>query len=132
MKITKKTKQIFIALFLIGLVVGSWAVWYVFFKPHRDVSAEKPAFTLTAEQLNTAIAEGKMATYIDKAILVEGQVTEVDARHISLGTIICNFEEATPVDVNAIKTGQTVKVQGRVSTYNDLLGEVVIDKCAVK
>jgi hypothetical protein len=132
MTLTKKTKQILIALVLVGIIVGGWAVWYVFFKPHRDVSTETAAYTLTADELNRAIADGKIATYIDKAILVEGEVSEVDAKHLVMGSIVCNFEETSPLDPAKAAVGTKVKVQGRVSTFNDLMGEVVMDKCTIK
>jgi hypothetical protein len=133
MTLTKKTKQILIGLVLAGAVIGGWAIWYVFFKPHRDVSSEKPAFTMTAEELNAAFeqGDGTVAKYIDQAMMIEGEVTEVNAKYIALGNIICNFEETSPVP-ESVAVGQKVKVQGRVSTYNDLMGEIVLDKCAVK
>lgn len=134
MTLTKKTKQILIGLVLAGMVIGGWAIWYVFFKPHRDVSSEKPAFTMTAEELNAAFdqGDGTVAEYIDKAMLIEGEVTEVNARLIAMGNIICNFDEASPVPVDEVAVGQKVKIQGRVSTYNDLMDEIVLDKCVVK
>lgn len=132
MTLTKKTKQILIALVLVGAIVGGWAVWYVFFKPHRDVSSEKAAYTLTADELNRAIADGKIATYIDQAILVSGEVSESDAKHLVMGSVVCNFEDTNPLDVSKAAVGSKVSVQGRVSTFNDLMGEVVMDKCTIK
>ncbi len=132
MTLTKKTKQILIALVLVGTIVGGWAVWYVFFKPHRDVSSESAAFTLTAEELTKAVADGKIATYIDQAIMVTGEVTESDAKHLVMGSVVCNFEETSPLDVSKAAVGAKVSVQGRVSTFNDLMGEVVLDKCTIK
>ena len=134
MTISKKTKQILIALVVAGVLIGSWAVWYVFFKPHRDVGSEKPAFTLTVDQLNEAFDtdQNAMATYIDQALLIEGVVTEVDSRHISFGNVVANFEEPNLVPDGAVTVGQTIKVQGRLSTYNDLLDELVLDKCVIK
>jgi hypothetical protein len=132
MTLTKKTKQILIALVLVGAIVGGWAVWYVFFKPHRDVSSEKAAYTLTADELNRAIADGKIATYIDQAILVSGEVSESDAKHLVMGSVVCNFEDTNPLDVSKAAVGSRVSVQGRVSTFNDLMGEVVMDKCTLK
>ncbi len=132
MTLSKKTWKVLITLVIVGAIAGGWAVWYVFFKPHRDVSSEKAAYTLTAEELNKAIEEGKMATYIDKAILVTGEVTESDARHLVMGAVVCNFEETSPLDVSKAAVGSKVSVQGRVSTFNDLMGEVVMDKCSIK
>ncbi|HSK13893.1 MAG TPA: hypothetical protein VK907_11815 [Phnomibacter sp.] len=134
MTLTKTTKQILIAIVVAGVIIGSWAVWYVFFKPHRDVGSEKPAYTMTTEQLNKAFDDdaNAMATYIDQAILVEGVVTEVDSHHISLGNIVCNFDEANLVPEGSVSVGQTIKVQGRLTTYNDIMDELVLDKCVIK
>jgi hypothetical protein len=134
MTLTKKTKQILIAMVVAGVLIGSWAVWYVFFKPHRDVGSEKPAYTMTTQELNNVFTNdaNAMATYIDKAILVEGEVTEVNTHHISFGNVVANFEEPNLVPEGAVTVGQTIKVQGRLSTYNDLLGELVLDKCILK
>jgi hypothetical protein len=134
MNFSKKTKQILIVLVLAGVVIGGWAMWYVFFKPHRNVGSEKPAFTMTVDQLNTAFDESEdaISIYIDKAMLLQGDVTEVGKQHIAFGNIICNFEEANPFIEDKISVGQKMSVQGRVSTYNDLMDEIVLDKCIIK
>ncbi len=133
MAINKRTKQVFLGIIIVGLLVGSWSVWYVFFKPHRDVSGEKPAYTMTADELNAAFDQPEaLTTYIDKAVLVEGTITEADSNHIALGSVICNFEQPNASSIASVKPGDKVKVQGRVSTFNDLMGEIVIDKCALK
>ncbi len=134
MKLIKKYKNLLIVLVLAGMVIGGWAIWYVFYKPHRDVGAEKPAFTVSAEQLSNAFVSDStaMATYIDKAILIEGTVTAVDAANLSIGNIICNFEETNVASLKNVTVGKKVKVQGRVSTYNDLMDEIVVDKTVIK
>jgi hypothetical protein len=134
MKLSSGTKKILAVIVVAGILIGSWAVWYVFFKPHRDVSSEKPAFEMTADALAKAFGEdgNAMATYLDKAIMIEGTVTEVGESNIVLGNIICNFEEANVPKPGKVNVGQSVKIQGRVSTYNDLMEEIIIDKCVVK
>ncbi len=134
MKISPQVKKTFYILVLIGLIAGGWATWYVFFKPHRNAGMEKPAYTITADALSQKFSEnpGAVNTYIDKAILIEGTVTEVGKSSVSLGNIICNFEEGKSEQLGKISTGQTIKIQGRVSTYNDLLDEIVVDMCAIK
>ena len=52
MNISPKTRNLLLAVVLIGAIVGAWAIWYVFYKPHRDVSTEKPAYTLTSQVLS--------------------------------------------------------------------------------
>lgn len=134
MNFIKKYKNLLIVFVIFGMVVGGWAIWYVFYKPHRDVGAEKPAFTVTSEQLSSAFSSdpNAMTTYIDKAILIEGTVTAVDATNLSIGNIICNFEEAHVASLKNVTIGKKIKVQGRVSTYNDLMDEIVIDKTVIK
>lgn len=133
MAISKTFKNILIIGFFAALLVGGWAVWYVFYKPHRDVSAEKPAFEMTSQALSDAFkAEGALATYVDKAILVEGPITEVDGKHVSLGNIICSLDSANAVKAVTLKAGDPVKIQGRLTSYNDLMEEIVLDNCAIK
>jgi len=119
---------------LLGLIVGSWAIWYVFYKPHRDVSAEKPAYTITSQALSDAFKTDTASykKYVDQALLVEGAVTAVEGSHVSLGNIICSFDSAQISKVSSLKSGEMVKIQGRLTTYNDLMEEIMIDNCVLK
>jgi hypothetical protein len=123
-----------LALVLIGAIVGAWAMWYVFYKPHRDVSAEKPAYTLNSQALSEAFKSdtAAFAKYADQAILVEGVITEMEGTHISLGNIICSMDSASASKMATVKTGDAVKIQGRLSSYNDLMEEIIMDKCVIK
>lgn len=134
MNISPKTRNLMLAVVLIGAVVGAWAIWYVFYKPHRDVSAEKPAYTLTSQALSEAFKTDTAAftKYADQAILVEGAVTEIEGNHVSLGNIICSMDSTSAAKVAALKQGDAVKIQGRLSSYNDLMEEIIMDKCVVK
>jgi protoporphyrinogen oxidase len=134
MKLSKTTKRVFIAIVLIGLAVGGWAVWYVFYKPHRNVGAEKAAYTLSATELSGAFKNDTTAQvkYIDKAILINGTVTAVEGTHISFDNIICNMSASETSRLAGIKAGQEIKVQGRLTTYNDLMEEIMLDQCVFK
>lgn len=123
-----------LAAVVLGLVVGAWAVWYVFYKPHRDVSAEKPAYTFTSQALSEAFSSDTAAyrKYADQAILVEGAVTAIDGKHLSLGNIICSMDSTNQAKLATVKTGDLVKVQGRFTSYNDLMEEIVMDQCVFK
>jgi hypothetical protein len=134
MKITPRLKKTFLILVVIGLIAGGWTTWYVFFKPHRDAGSEKPTFTLTADALTQTFSDNPdaVATYIDKAILLEGTVSEMGTSSISMGNIICNFEVGKTDQLSGIAVGQSIKIQGRVTTYNDLLDEIVLDMCSIK
>jgi hypothetical protein len=134
MKLGKTTKRIIIAVFLIGLIGGSWAVWYVFFKPHRNVGAEKAAYSLTTKDLSAQIAAdtAALSKYIDKALELEGTVTSVEDTRLAFDNVICNMDSTQLTKLSAIKPGQVVKVQGRLATYNDLLEEILVDQCVLK
>ncbi|HLO82024.1 MAG TPA: hypothetical protein VK166_13745 [Chitinophagaceae bacterium] len=134
MKISRTFKNILILGVLVGLIVGGWAVWYVFYKPHRDVSAEKPKFELTSTALTESFKSDTAALtkYVDQAVLVEGAVTGVEGNHVSLGNIICSMDSTNLAKLGSVKTGDQVKIQGRLTSYNDLMEEVMLDNCVFK
>ncbi len=134
MKISKKVKRIFLAIVLIGLVTGSWAVWYVFFKPHRNIGNEKAAYTLTTQKLTDEIKTDTTAfpRYVDKTILLEGPVSAIEGSHVSFGNIICNIDSTDISKISKVSVGQVVKIQGRLTTYNDLMEEIMLDQCVFK
>ena len=124
----KRSLIIFIALVLIG---GVMAFFYVFHKPHRDVTTEEARHELEA----TAIIEeyersvdSANALYLDNTILVGGEVVEVDSASIILAPgIYCHFHEGESTD--GIKPGDRVDIKGRVVGYDDLFGELRMDFC---
>lgn len=134
MKINQKTRNLLLIVVLLGAIVGGWAIWYVFYKPHRDIASEKPAYTLTSQALSESIKTdtAAFAKYVDQALLIEGAVTEVEGSHISLGNVICNMDSSEVSKMSTLKAGDAVKIQGRLSTYNDLMEEIVMDKCVLK
>jgi len=134
MKISKNLRNLLLAGVLIGTIVGAWAIWYVFYKPHRDVSAEKPKYELTSQVLSDAFKTdtSAMSKYVDQALLVEGPVTQVEGTRVSLGNIICSFDSTQTVKISSLKAGDIVKIQGRLTTYNDLMEEITMDNCVIK
>jgi hypothetical protein len=134
MAISKTFKNILIIGFVLGVIIGSWAIWYVFYKPHRDVSAEKPAYELTSQALSDAFKtdQNTLAKYVDKAILVEGAVTGIEGKHVSLGNIVCSLDSTNASKAATLKNGDRVKIQGRLTSYNDLMEEIIMDNCVIK
>jgi hypothetical protein len=134
MKISKNVRRVFLAIVLIGVVTGSWAVWYVFFKPHRNIGEEKAAFTLTTQKLSEEIKTDTAAfsKYVDKTMLIEGPVSAIEGSHVSFGNIICNIDSTDISKLSKVSVGQVLKVQGRLTTYNDLMEEIMLDQCVLK
>jgi hypothetical protein len=134
MKLSTNTRRILLGIVLIGAITGAWTIWYVFYKPHRNVGAEKATYEMKAADLSAAFKSDAAAVtkYIDKAILIEGQVSGIDGNHLSFDNIICNFDSASLSTISKLQVGQQVKVQGRLTTYNDLMEEIMMDQCVLK
>lgn len=111
-----------------------FGMWLTSSAKHRNAAEEKPAFTLTAQQLSDDIKNDTAAfkKYVDKAVLVNGPISAIEGNHISLGNVICSVDSTEAVKISKLATGQEVKIQGRVSTYNDLMEEIVLDQCVIK
>jgi hypothetical protein len=128
-------RKIILSAFALAVLFGSWTTWYVFFKPHRNIASEKAAFTLTADQLSKEFKDntaGATTKYINKAVLLEGSVTEVQGITISFNNIACNIDSTDLAKIATIKVGDKVKLQGLVVGYNDLLDEIGLAQCAFK
>lgn len=128
-------KKIILAVLLIGLIVGGWAVWYVFYKPHADYGAMKPEFTLTTAALSQefkANTDAATKKYIDKPIMVDGAVTAINGVTLSFDNVACNVDSVDLGKLTNIKVGDNVKLQGRVTGYNDLLEEIGLSQCVIK
>jgi hypothetical protein len=127
--------KIVLAGFALAVLFGSWTTWYVFFKPHRNIATEKAAFTLTADALSKAFKDNNAdATkkFIDKAVLIEGNVTDIQGITISFNNVACNIDSTEISKAASIKVGDKIKLQGQVVTYNELMDEVDLSKCAFK
>lgn len=100
----------------------------------RDVGAEAAAFNLKADELTQAFKTDTAALtkYIDKAILLEGTITNVSGAIVSLGNISCTMDSSILSQVATLQNGAKAKIQGRLATYNDLLEEIQMDKCVLK
>jgi hypothetical protein len=134
MKISKNIKNLLVIGVVLALIVGTWAVWYVFYKPHRDVGSEKPEFALSSQVLSNAFKNdtASLGKYVDKALLIEGAITGIDGKHVSLGNIICSMDSVNAIKLDGMKTGEQVKIQGRLTSYNDLMEEIMLDNCVFK
>jgi hypothetical protein len=134
MKISKTVKNLLVTGVVVGLIVGAWAVWYVFYKPHRDVGSENPEYSLTSQALSDAFKNDTttLGKYVDKALLIDGPITGIEGQHVSLGNIICSMDSVSASKLTSMKPGEQVKIQGRLTSYNDLMEEIMMDNCVFK
>jgi hypothetical protein len=121
-------RYLLIALFLI-LGVAAYVWFFVYNKAHQDFSSLKPAFEGSAIELLDLNDEN----LIDRAVLIEGEVSESEGRTSILDQAVqIRF---TDEDLR-LEVGDYVKVQCRmVGMEEDLLtGEMLIlcDQCVTK
>ena len=126
---------------VICLVVGSIATWWIFNKPHRDVSNEQ-GVQLSAQKLFDAFRTNEDAAnklYLDKAIQLTGEVAEVTTNQD--GNVVVNFKTNDPLFVinctfktnpGTLKPGQTITFKGICTGYipdaNVVINEGVLVK----
>lgn len=102
---------------------------------HRDPSAEKAKFEVTADAFskeykdNAAEAAKK---YINQAVLLEGDVTNVSGVTVSFNNIACNIDSSEVAKLKDLKVGSKIKLQGLVVGYNDLMEEIDLAQCRIK
>lgn len=125
---SKKLKIIIGTLILI-LIAGGFTYNYVMHGGERNLESEDTEFKVTSVAIinefttNTELANKK---YLEKAIAVSGKVTDVQPNQIIIdNVVICNFKSAaTPISKD-----QSITVKGRVVGFDDLMGELKLDKC---
>ena len=145
MKISKNFKKLLLVAVLIVVLLGisvvvrpgifmDFGMWLTASMKHRDAANEKPAYILNAQQFSNEFKTDTSALkkYVDKAVLLDGQVTGVDGIHISLGNVVCSVDSSDLNKASKLTNGQVIKIQGRVSTYNDLMDEIDMDQCVLK
>jgi hypothetical protein len=137
-------KILLIILFFI--IIGIIGILYVYFKPHRNLANEKPAFTLTAAELIKQFSEKEdscFKVYSDKAIQVQGKIVEIAKNGNIIQTIVlensssgvsCGFDSIYSVEnsekIAKLKIGEDVTLKGKCDGYDMIIG-VVLSRCCV-
>ena len=102
---------------------------------HRDPSTEKAKFELTTEAFTKAFKDNAVDAnklYINQTVLLTGDVTNISGVTISLNNIACNIDSTEVNKLKELKIGTTIKVQGLVVGYNDLMEEIALAQCTIK
>ncbi len=144
-------KKIFLIIIALAIVLGVWAAFnrekatqvivdlgmaLTSSVKHRNPSTEKAKFELTADTFSKAFKDNAAdanKTYINQAVLIEGEVTAVNGVTISINNnIACNIDSSETAKINNVKVGSKIKVQGLVVGYNDLMEEISLAQCSLK
>ena len=115
---------------IVAIIIVTFAgYYYVMHGGARNLSNEETAYTISSKNITDQFAANVDASnkkYLDKAIAINGIVTNVNGKEVILdNSIICNLKE---VDAT-IQKNQKVTLKGRVVGYDDLMGEIKLDQC---
>jgi translation elongation factor EF-Ts len=134
----------------IAVVIGLSVAIYLFNKPHMNVAAEKPAYTLSAAELykefatNETLANQKyLSDKNGKIIQVSGLVADIIAQGdtavsisikdstMAVGDILCSVGKSEVPKAGKFKVGDKIVLKGECTGYMDLTNEVSLSKCIV-
>lgn len=126
-------KKLYWIILLISIIGGFLGYNYIY-QDHRDIDAEKPEFTLASEDISKEFADNAStaeAKYLDKTIMVSGNITEVNTEDITINnTIFCVLSEA--YETTNFKINDNITIKGRCIGYDDLLELIKLDQCSIK
>lgn len=110
-------------------VVGMMSYRYVMYGGARNVSEEKPEFTISSKTIAAefiADTPGANLKYLEKTVAVSGTVVQTEGQVIILEhDIVCVMKEPN----TTIEPNQKVTIKGRLVGYDDLMGEIKLDQC---
>lgn len=136
----KRLIKIGIILLSIGILTAFGTYLYVFYKPHRNIAREKPAYKLNARQLFDEFSnneDSSYSKYADKVIQVTGAVAEVSTNTNSANITLLNritgisfgFDSLTlatnKAELESIREGDTVTIKGKCDGYDMIMGVVL-------
>ena len=113
------------------IIAAVAVVYYLFNKPHRDVTQEDHRHEILATTLiadyHKSVEEAN-TKYLDHVILVGGEVTAIDSVSITLAPgVFCHMHEDESTE--GVSLGDFVDLKGRVVGYDDLFDEIRMDFC---
>lgn len=141
----QKLRIVLIVLVLLALA-GGGTMYYMYNKPHRDISNESAEFVINAQKLALEFATDETAAnqkYLDKVLLVSGRL--VEKNHSETGftflfedefegvsaTFDSLFVAQNKAKLDAYSNGDQVQVKGKCDGLLMLQG-VILNKCVVE
>jgi hypothetical protein len=126
----KKLKKLGILLFVV--VVGITASYQYLYKDHRNIAAEKPAYKINTQELLKEFTGNYIKAsekYLDKVIIVNGKITDLDKNTITINNSICI--QFLNTNTSKFNLNDAIKVKGRCIGYDELLEMVKMDQCTI-
>ena len=126
-------------LVVILAVIGGGVGYYMYNKPHKDVVAATPAYTLSSSELLTDFENNEAQAnekYLDQVVQVTGEIRSIkkdpESPSLTLETdspisgVICQLEAGDVDKISGLNPGQTLTVKG---ICTGMLMDVVLVRC---
>ncbi len=122
-----------IALFFLAFLLLAFLAYSYIYKSHRDISSESVIAVTSAQLLSEFKLDETAANqkYLDKAIEVEGKITQVDTKEFFFvldGKLFAVFQKK---DFKVVNMSSPIVLKGRLIGYDNLLEEFKMDNCVI-
>lgn len=139
-------KKFLIPVFFLVVLIIAVVYFKVYNKPHPDYESEKPAYSLTADELYNALANEGGEQYINQVVEVKGVLEEFSVAQDGSYTLVLSAEEAVLGGVNArlstdykagevqgkLSEGENITLKCRCLGFDqDVISEVKLDNCFI-
>jgi hypothetical protein len=120
---------------IILLGIAAFLFYSVYSKAHVDYGKEDARMELTAEDLFQLFASdpsGNPDNLLNKVVTIFGEITDIQGDQFILENhIVCTFGEDPNAHLEDFAPATTIKIKGRIVSFDHLLGEVRMDHCMV-
>ena len=127
----RKFHKLFLIIILSIFILGTAGYYFLYHSAERDIKTEKTAYSVTSDSIISQFTSNPSAAnakYLEKPIAITGTITAIKDTLITLDySIICSMQKLNPT----LTTNQQITIKGRVVGYDDLLGELKLDKCII-
>ena len=101
------------------------------YKKHENISLKNPDFVISSDKLYydfTNFTDSSNSKYLNKIILIDGNLISLDDRNILLSPGISILLEK---NITKINQKEEIKIKGRCLGFDNILMEVRIDKATL-
>ena len=127
-----KKKLLILAALLLLLAFITYKYMY---QEHRDIATEKVTYSVSVDDIYTTFQVNEKsanAKYLDKTIEIYGKITNIDLQNKIITVdekLLARFTNGIQSD---LKLQNFIALKGRLTGYDDLLGEIQMDQCTIK
>ncbi|MFC2125152.1 hypothetical protein ACFLU5_10095 [Bacteroidota bacterium] len=134
-------KKILIGIVLVVILSIIMIGYYLYNKPHVDVSSRHADYSFTADELYWEFVEDDVIAlnkYSDKIIELTGRLQLISKSDKSISNIVmggeiavvnCEMDSLYVLQLESSQEGDQIQIRGIFVGFDDLLGELQLKKC---